>query len=240
MDQRLPGPGKLPALLIVFTGLCQCQQAKLPDMASEKPPCLYFARADVALTFKQKACYYRGDVLGGQTVFAALFMGGIAQLRHDPEEWGQGAKGYGERVGTRAAQSVTKSTAQFAIGALLREDPRMLPSDSQGNVGQRILHGLAYSVVVGNDRGKRQFAFSRVAASFASGFVGDAWYPHHLGTPSQSLIRTGYAFGGYVASSIFAELKPDLTRLASAIFRGHPKDPAESQKRSQERKRGGK
>jgi len=54
----------------------------------------------------------------------------------------------------------------------------------------------------------------------SSGFVGMAWTPSPGNTVGQSFARSGTAFGGDVAASVFAEFQTDIFNFAGKIFGG--------------------
>jgi hypothetical protein len=194
-------------------------------------------------SLKQRLCTYGGKLISGQAFFGPIFMGGVAQWRDDPQEWGQGTKGYLRRVGSRYAQGVAKSTGDFVFSYALHEDPRYEPSRDKG-FWKRTGYALSTVVVVYHLRdcqladatdGNRVLhkcrkwpAISRMVGASSSGLVGLSWYPERLNTPGQVLARTGSAYGGYVASAIFSEFQADIFRLLGKVVgsdRNNPSQP---------------
>ena len=187
------------------------------------------------LGFKQKACYYRDQLFTGSAVFGAAFFSGIAQLQHDPEEWGQGAAGFGRRFGTRYTQGMVKSTGSFLFGALNHEDPRPHPPPnpacSEGHqharksgFGPRLGDSLLRVVWTHRDNCTDGIAISHFAGALGSGFIGMAWTPDPKNSVGQAFSRSGTAFGGDVAASVFAEFQDDIFSLFSSMFgKGKPK-----------------
>jgi hypothetical protein len=179
-------------------------------------------------SLKQRLCTYGGKLISGQAFFGPLFMGGVAQLRDDPQEWGQGMKGYSRRAGSRYAQGVAKSTGDFVFSYALHEDPRYEPSRDKG-FWKRTGHALSTVVVVHHLRNcsvdgngalyncPQWPAISKMVGASSSGLVGLSWYPERLNTPGQVLARTGSAYGGYVASAIFSEFQADIFRLLGKV-----------------------
>jgi len=192
-----------------------------------------------AFTFKQRACTYGGKLISGQAFFGPIFMGGVAQLRDDPPEWGQGMKGYMRRVGTRYAQGTAKSTGEFVFSSILRENPRYEPSRDK-TFWKRLGHSLSTVVVTyhlgdcGKEENDRESlsnchkwpAVSKMVGATSSGLVGLAWYPDRLNTPGQVLARTGSAYGGYVASAVFSEFQAALFRIFGKLVGSDRKYPS--------------
>jgi hypothetical protein len=183
------------------------------------------------LDLEQKACFWRNQMMTGTAVSGAALWGFVGELRHKPPEWSQGAQGFGEQFGTRYAQGMVKSTATFLTGALLREDPRIeTPKELAcsihsttipARVGASILR-VVYTPSRDCHRGRP--AFSRVAGSFASGFVSLAWAPPSQNHVSTALAGSGTAFAGYIGNSVFTEFQGDLFRILGKIFTtGKPK-----------------
>ena len=109
---------------------------------------------------------------------------------------------------------------------MLGQDPRFFPSDRSGTVWQRTGRAFLHTFITKNTNGKAVFAAGRVVGALSSGFIGQAWYPDAQATPGQAFARSGSAMGGYLASSVFAEFKPDLMALATRLFRSAPKQAA--------------
>jgi hypothetical protein len=199
-----------------------------------KPACDAYTMDNLpTLGFDRKACYYRDRLLTGSAAFGAAFFGAIAQLRHDPDEWPQGADGFGRRFATRYTQGMAKSTGSFLVGALNHEDPRPHPPPIPGcshnhtpkvGVLPRTGDALLRTVWTHRDNCSDGIAFSHFAGALSSGFIGRVWMPDESNTIGQSFVRSGTAFGGYVAASVFSEFQGDIFRFFSRMFgSGKPK-----------------
>jgi hypothetical protein len=180
------------------------------------------------LGFRRKACYYRDQLFTGSALFGAAFFAGVAQLRHDPSQWPQGVDGFGRRMGTRYAQGMVKSSGSFLIGALNHEDPRSHPPANpncmqhqhgqKSGFGPRLGDALLRVVWAHRDNCTDGIALSHFAGSLSSGFVGMAWTPGPGNNVGQAFARSGTAFGGDVAASVFSEFQGDIFRLFGRMF----------------------
>jgi hypothetical protein len=187
------------------------------------------------LSFKQKACYWRGQIFTGPAIFGAAFFGSIAMAQHTPKEWPQGAQGFGYQFGTRYAQGMLKSTTAFGVGYLLHEDPRpQAPYNLKCGSHQHLPHterwarlGSSLLRVVWthhDDSCTDTVAFSRVAGSFASGFIQLAYLPPSQNHVSNAFQGTASALGGYAANSVWTEFQGDIFGwLGRRIATGKPK-----------------
>jgi hypothetical protein len=109
-----------------------------------------------------------------------VIVGGIAGLEQAGDSFpgfGQGAGGYGKRVGA--------GFGDFSIGSLLggavlpqlfHQDPRYFYKGT-GTKWSRALYALSTAVVARGDNGRWQPAYAAVLGSFASGAISDLYYP---------------------------------------------------------------
>ena len=236
--------------LLVLASSCCCFGQPIPEASTQEtretatnpasnqpspqPGCDAYTMDNLpVLGFKRKACLYRDSLLTGSAVFGAGFFGAVAQLRHDPSEWPQGADGFGRRFGTRYAQGIAKSTGSFLFGALNHEDPRphppLIPCCSHNHIqksgfGPRIGDALLRTVWTHRDNCSDGIALSHFAGALSSGFLGRAWMPDQTNTVGQAFARSGTAFGGDVAASVFAEFQSDIFGFFGRMFgSGKPK-----------------
>ena len=176
--------------------------------------------------------------LTDQAMLGAALSALLAQAQRPPHEWPRTWEGFGERVGVRYGQSATKGAVEFALGTLLREDPRHVRymddpqvleaaekshKPMQAGIGRRIGHAMIDSVTVRRNQadglGSRMPAISRFAGAFASGYVGRYWYPPSAAGPSDIAVRSASAFAGTFTSSFYNEFKPEVGRLLGSIFK---------------------
>jgi hypothetical protein len=102
---------------------------------------------------------------------------GLEQAGDSFPGFGQGATGYGKRVGA--------GFGDFSIGAMLggavlpqifRQDPRYFYKGT-GSKWSRALYALSTSVISRGDNGRWQPAYAAVLGNFASGAISDLYYP---------------------------------------------------------------
>ncbi|MBI3667034.1 MAG: hypothetical protein HY236_12575 [Acidobacteria bacterium] len=141
----------------------------------------------------------------------AGFSAGFDQLRDEPTEWKQGGQGYGRRFGSWFGRGAIDGTIQSGVAILDGEDPRYRRSTKKG-FWARSMAAAFQSMFPYTTRGGRTFAFSRVAGSFSSGFISNAWYPDSLSHTSDALARGARGLGGDVGNAVFLEFWPDIKK----------------------------
>jgi len=113
----------------------------------------------------------------------------------DTPNYGQGAKGFGQRFGA----SYTTGFADIMIGeavlpSLLHQDPRYFYQGT-GTTRSRVFHALSSPFICRGDNGKLQPNFSGVGGDLAAGAISNIYYPQsNRGTGivfENALITTG-------------------------------------------------
>lgn len=228
-------------IVVSFSWVCSGQTlAQTPPELSPPPDpqqsCDAFSLTNYPrFSFKQRTCYWGSQLFTGSALFGASFFAAVAQVRHDPKEWPQGAQGFGERFGTRYTQGMTKTTVAYLASAMLHEDLRPRPPYDPACPGHvhiphtnymaRLGSSLLRVVWTHNDATcKDQVAVSRLAGSFASGFIQSAWLPPSTNTTGNALVSSASGMGGYFANSVWTEFQGDLFGLLGRAFGlGKPK-----------------
>jgi hypothetical protein len=127
-----------------------------------------------------------------------------------PNEWRQGAEGFGRNYGDAFAVRVTTHTAQFVTGMITREAPWYVPSASRGFLS-RTSHALAFTFIDRSDSGRHMLAFSNFAGAAAGGFVGNAYLPDGFRDVTHAGQRATFQFGILAAANLFREFAPQMS-----------------------------
>lgn len=110
------------------------------------------------------------------TIAGVALYSGIQQAADTPD-YGQGAQGYGKRVGAAAGDGATDILIGGAIlPSLLHQDPRYF-CQCTGTTKSRILHALSSPFVAKGDNGQSQPNYSSLGGSLASSAIANAYYP---------------------------------------------------------------
>jgi hypothetical protein len=138
------------------------------------------------------------------TFFGSAFLAGLNQAANTPK-YGQGAEGYGERVGAVYANGFTNILIGGAVlPSLLHQDPRYFYQGT-GTKKSRIFHALSSPFICKGDNGLWQPNYSSIGGDLASGAISNAYYPaseRGLGLVFQSTLLS---IGGRMADTLMKE-----------------------------------
>jgi hypothetical protein len=167
--------------------------------------------------FGDKFHYYLTETyLNPSALTAPAFRAGIRMANPPgkgatayPNDWRQGGEGFGRNYGDAVAQRVSFQTARFATGAIVREDPRYLPSSSH-NFFARSFHAFAFTFVDHSDSGHCMPALSNFVGAAASGFVGNTYLPAGFDNVTHAGQRATLQFGFAAGGNLFREFAPQM------------------------------
>jgi hypothetical protein len=131
------------------------------------------------------------------TFLGAAFLASIDQGANSPH-YGQGAKGFGQRLGSNYANGLTDIMVGGAIlPSILHQDPRYFYQGT-GTKKSRALHALSTPFICKGDNGRWQPNYSGLGGYVASGAIANTYYPPSNRGP------------GLVASTTFIDIGADM------------------------------
>jgi hypothetical protein len=131
------------------------------------------------------------------TFLGSAFLAGVDQAADTPN-YGQGAKGYGQRLGSNYANGLTDIMIGGAIlPSILHQDPRYFYQGT-GTKKSRTLHALSTPFICKGDNGRWQPNYSGLGGYVASGAISNAYYPASNRGP------------GLVVSTTFIDIAADM------------------------------
>ncbi len=133
-------------------------------------------------TQKTKLRNYVFDAYGPYPIFGAALAGGIGQLNNSPPEWGQGAQGFGKRMGSDFGIAATGTTVRYGLAEAFKEDTLYYRCACSG-VLPRLAHAALSTLTArrGED-GHRVFSVPALLAPYAGSFTAVyGWYPNRFG-----------------------------------------------------------
>jgi hypothetical protein len=130
---------------------------------------------------------------------------GVQQAADTPDQWQQGAKGYGKRVGAGFADATTEGLIGNAIlPSLLHQDPRYYYQGS-GTKKSRALHAILAAFICKGDNGKTQPNYSTWGGSLISSSISLSYYPSSDRNAQHVFKNFGIGMGLHVAGGLAQE-----------------------------------
>jgi hypothetical protein len=156
--------------------------------------------------------YARGVFWNPMVLFRGAAAASIAQWRDEPPEWGQGAEGFGQRLGHRFGRLAVQKSCEAAAAAALRHEVRYMPSASAG-VWPRASHALTANFVTLDRHGHRTMHASRLGGIVAAELVSRRWMPERYRSAYQTTRGVAIDLGFSSAINLLREFTPELKRL---------------------------
>ena len=163
------------------------------------------------LTQREKNKLYLNSLINPVLYFKAGLSGAIDHKNDKPEEWEQGASGYGKRTGNVLAQYGIQRTVTFGISSLLHEDNRYFGSGKAG-FWRRTASAVSGSFLARHDNGKRYPSASLIGGFAAAAFISRAWQPASTRSAGDGAVSFGLSMGYNVLASVAKEFLPDIVR----------------------------
>ena len=191
---------------MMIVALCLCSEVAWTQAHSSSAPS--------PLNFEDKFRLYLRQTYSLPSVLVPAAFAGLDQAANSPNEWGQGSRGYLNRLGTQRGQFQIGAFCAFGVGAALREDPRFFPSGKHG-MWRRTEYVVMHTVIAHSDRGAEMPAFGNYAAAIGAGFFPSAWLPHSANSITESLKRSAAMLGMNVGVNMGIEFGSDDRRFFS-------------------------
>ncbi|MFZ0705410.1 MAG: carboxypeptidase-like regulatory domain-containing protein [Candidatus Korobacteraceae bacterium] len=119
--------------------------------------------------------------------------------------YGQGAAGYGKRLGATFAGGYSNILLGDAVlPSLLHQDPRYFYQGT-GTTKSRLLHAMSTPFVARGDDGRREINYSNILSDLASGALANAYYPSQDRGAGLVLRSAAIGIGGRMVFGIVQE-----------------------------------
>ena len=130
---------------------------------------------------------------------------GVQQAADTPDQWRQGVKGYGKRLGAGFADATTEGLIGNAIlPSLLHQDPRYFYQGS-GTKKSRALHAILAAFICKGDNGKTQPNYSTWGGSLISSSIALSYYPSSDRNAQHVFKNFGIGMGLHVGGGVVQE-----------------------------------
>jgi hypothetical protein len=138
------------------------------------------------------------------TFLGSAFVASVDQAANTPN-YGQGAKGFGQRLGANYANGLTDIMVGGAIlPSILHQDPRYFYQGT-GTKKSRTLHALSTPFICKGDNGRWQPNYSGLGGYVASGAISNAYYPASNRGPGQVVSTTFIDIAADMANGFIQE-----------------------------------
>jgi hypothetical protein len=179
----------------VLTAVSPASSATIPklDLTYSRP------------TERTKLRNYFFDTFGPYPIAGAAILGAINQADKTPPEWGQGAKAYGERVGSDFGIAMVTTGTRYGLAKAFGEDTIYYRCECKG-VFRRLEHAVISTVTARRgDDGHRRLSFPALVAPYAGTMTAVyGWYPSRYGV-KDGLRMGNYALLAFVGGNIAKE-----------------------------------
>jgi len=132
-------------------------------------------------TGAEKWSHFAHEAIGPYTLVKTLAVAGVLQAENSPPDWGQGMKGFGDRVGSEYGRFLAETGGKYLIAAALRQDTKYYRCECTG-IGHRLGHAIhsTFAARAGDD-GHYVFSPAPILAPYVGGMTQLAWYPSRFG-----------------------------------------------------------
>lgn len=128
-------------------------------------------------TAEERFKRYVKDTVGPFRLARTAATAGIDQWRDTPEEWGQGAKGYGRRFASGMGRNAIQQTVTYGLDSALHLDTGFQRSKREGFF-PRLKDALLQNVTSRTRSGNRVISAPRFVGVYTGSIVAaETWYP---------------------------------------------------------------
>ena len=128
-------------------------------------------------TRRERFNRYAKSTVGPYSLLSTGISAGIAQWRDSPEEWEQGASGYGKRYASAFGRKAIQQTVVYGLDSALGLDTGFRRSTRKGFF-PRMKDALAENITSRTRTGKRVISVPRITGVYTSSIIAyETWYP---------------------------------------------------------------
>ncbi len=180
------------------------------------------------LEVKAKFMLFINDTIDPITFLSAAFNSGISQAENDDPSYGQGAAGYGKRVGFNLIdQAQSDFFGDFAYPVIFSEDPRYYRLGA-GPFHRRFFHAVKHAVVAYNVDGTEMPNYALWFATTSAISLSNVYHPDRRRGFAPTAEGVGSSIGQGIGYDVLREFWPEIARKFKLPFRGEhqPQTPA--------------
>lgn len=176
------------------------------------------------LTTKEKFDLSWKSIIDPASLVITAGIAGIQQATDSLSGYGEGARGYGKRLGAGLGDLTFGTIVGGAIlPSLLHQDPRYFYKGT-GSIHARLFYALSTAVICRGDNGRWQPNYSGIGGDLAAGAISNIYYPSSNRDGVKLTIGNGLLNAGYdglqnvVQEFLLKHFTPKLPNYGNAII----------------------
>jgi hypothetical protein len=188
--------------------------SSLTAIQKETPPaeCQRRTAEDfIPMTRTDREVEYIRGLVGPMAFVYSAAQAGLGQALDRPHEWGQGAEGFGLRMGSAYAAHVVGTTVTDGLAWALKEDNRYFDSGER-TFGRRLRYALTSALLARREDGSRTFSFSAVGGGAGGAFISRAWQPRSTASAGDGAVAFGLGMAFRAGANVVHEFAPRSIR----------------------------
>ena len=151
------------------------------------------------------------------TVGAALLGAAHGQAINSPSGYGQGAEGYGKRVGANMARAASNNLfGTFLLASALHEDPRFYVKKSL-SFKQSVKYAASRLVMTRSDSGEEVIYFAALLGPVAGEALANTYYPKGNQGVGHTFVRYASDQGCKFAGNLLRQYWPTINRKLKLV-----------------------
>ena len=175
---------------------------------AQSPECRVRTAEDfVPMTRTVRAAYYVRSIVGPEAFLYSAVRAAGEQAINRPREYGQGAEGFGLRMGSNYAERVIGQTFEHGFALGRHEDNRYFASGRRG-LGRRLVYAFGSAFIARHDDGSRGLSLSVLGGTAVGAFVSRTWQPHSTTSLADGAVSFGITYGLRVVFNVAREFAP--------------------------------
>lgn len=205
---------RLTVLTTLFVGSALAQDVVMvadPVPPQNIPIAQNTAQDMVPIDWEGRLRFHAVSAYGPAALAGAVVYDGFLQGIDFPREWGQGAAGYGKRLGSTLAYSGVRNLLGFGLDSALRQDPRYYRATERG-MWRRSKHAFRETILTHKDSGGETLATWRLGSAYGAAFISNQWYPDRVNTVALGFSEGSTQLGFDLLSNLGSEFWPDIKR----------------------------
>ena len=166
-------------LVIAVVGVVSVsgQEAPTPAPSQTPAPTQTTTPDYVFPTPGERAKRYVKSMVGPGALLRTAASAGLQQWNDSPEEWGQGAQGYGKRFASGVGRNAIQQTVTYGLDSAFKLDTGFQKSKREGFF-PRLKDALLQNVTSRTTTGKRVISAPRFVGVYTGAVIAtETWYP---------------------------------------------------------------